>query len=146
MAEKRPTDEGGLHDITGLGASKITRYGKAFLELIGQHKPHPLLNNRLPSTVNQTLAAHLRGLDAEQIASEREIALSTVYGHFADAIAAGLIEARSVLPLDEAEMDEILAAFERCNTLETGKLGPAHAALDGRYDFGILKCILAEIG
>lgn len=146
LAEKRPTDEGGLHDITGLGASKITRYGKAFLELIGQHKPHPLLNNRLPSTVNQTLAAHLRGLDAEQIASEREIALSTVYGHFADAIAAGLIEARSVLPLDEAEMDEILAAFERCNTLETGKLGPAHAALDGRYDFGILKCILAEIG
>jgi len=146
LAEKRPADESGLHDITGLGASKIARYGKAFLEVIGQYKPHPMLNNRLASSVNQTLAAHLRGLDAEEIATEREIAVSTVYGHFADAIAAGLVEARAVLPLDDAQMDEILAAFERCNTLETGKLGPTHAALDGRYDFGILKCILAELG
>ncbi len=146
LAEKRPLNEEALHDITGLGASKIARYGNAFLEVIGQHKPHPMLDNRLPSTVNQTLAAHLRGLDADQIATERNIAVSTVYGHFADAIAAGLVEARAVLPLDEAEMDEILAAFERCNTLETGKLGPAHGALDGRYDFGILKCILAELG
>lgn len=146
LAEKRPADESGLHDITGLGASKIARYGKAFLEVIGQYKPHPMLNNRLASSVNQTLAAHLRGLDAEEIATEREIAVSTVYGHFADVIAAGLVEARAVLPLDDAQMDEILAVFERCNTLETGKLGPAHAALDGRYDFGILKCILAELG
>lgn len=47
--------------------------------------------------------------------------------------------------LGEVELDEILAAFERCGTLESGKLGPAHAALDGRYDFGTLKCLLADL-
>ena len=41
--------------------------------------------------------------------------------------------------------DEILAAFERCQTLDSGKLGPAHAALHGRYDYGVLKCLLAEL-
>ena len=113
--------------------------------MIGSFKAHPALANRLSATVNQTLAAHLRGLDAEQIAEEREITLATVYGHFAEAIAAGLVETRAVLALEDADMDEILSAFERCNTLETGKLGPAHAALEGRYDFAVLKCVLAEL-
>jgi ATP-dependent DNA helicase RecQ len=144
LAEKRPKNEAELHDILGLGASKIARYGAAFLATIAQHKKHPLLANRLSSTVNQTLAAHLRGLDADAIAAERRLEVGTVYGHFAEAIEAGLLSADDVLPLDAAERDEIEAAFERCHTRDTGKLGAAHAALDGRYDYGVLKCLLAE--
>ncbi|MEQ1671572.1 MAG: DNA helicase RecQ, partial [Hyphomicrobium sp.] len=68
LAEKRPETEDALHDITGLGTSKIARYGKALLQTISQFKAHPLLKNRLSATVNQTLAAHLRGLDPEAIA------------------------------------------------------------------------------
>jgi ATP-dependent DNA helicase RecQ len=144
LSEKRPTTENALHDIMGLGASKIARYGAAFIEVISQFKAHPALNNRLSATVNVTLAAHLRGLDAETIAAERGIEISTVYGHLAEAIEAGLITADDALRLDPVERDEIEAAFERCETRDTGKLGPAFAALDGRYDYGILKCQLAD--
>ena len=55
-------------------------------------------------------------------------------------------ESSAVLPLDASEVDEIHAAFEKCQTLDSGKLGPAHAALDGKYDYGVLKCLLAEMG
>jgi ATP-dependent DNA helicase RecQ len=144
LAEKRPKTESQLHDVLGLGASKIARYGAAFLETISQFKKHPLLNNRLSATVNATLAAHLRGLDAEAIATERGLETTTVYGHLAEAIEAGLMTAADALQLDPSERDEIEAAFERCETRDTGKLGPAHAALDGRYDYGILKCLLAD--
>jgi ATP-dependent DNA helicase RecQ len=144
LSEKRPMTESALHDIIGLGASKIARYGAAFLEVISQFKKHPALHNRLSSSVNLTLAAHLRGLDAEAIAAERNIEISTVYGHLADAIEAGLITAEDALKLDPIERDEIEAAFERCETRDTGKLGPAFAALNGRYDYGILKCQLAD--
>jgi ATP-dependent DNA helicase RecQ len=144
LSEKRPKDETGLHDITGLGDRKIARYGADFLEIIGAHKRHPLLDNRLSATVNQTLALHLQGKSAEEIATTRNIVISTVYGHFAEAIETGLIEAKDVISLDAAELDEIAAAFERLGTLDSLKLGPVHAALDGRYDFGILKCVLAE--
>ena len=58
---------------------------------------------------------------------------------------AGLIEAKAVVALEASEIDEIHAAFERCQTLETGKLGPAHAALEGRYNYGVLKCLLVEL-
>jgi len=145
LAARRPASAAALHDITGLGASKIKRYGDAFLATIASFKRHPLLENRLSATVNQTLALHLQGIDPEGIARDRGLELGTVWGHFAEAIEAGLIEARAVLALDESEIDEILAAFERLGTLETGKLGPAHAALEGRYDYGILKCLLAEL-
>jgi ATP-dependent DNA helicase RecQ len=101
--------------------------------------------NRLSATVNETLALHLQGLDADAVARRRGLELSTVYGHFAEAIEAGLLDARTVLPLEDADIDEIHAAFERLGTLESGKLGPAHAALDARYDYGILKCLLAEL-
>ena len=144
LAEKRPTTTAALHDILGLGASKIARYGSAFLETISHFKKHPLLVNRLSPSVNATLAAHLRGLDAEAIAAERSLEVTTIYGHLAEAIEAGLIASSDALQLSSAERDEIEAAFECCETRDTGKLGPAFAALDGRYDYGVLKCLLAD--
>jgi ATP-dependent DNA helicase RecQ len=146
LAAKRPSSEEALHDITGLGASKIKRYGAALLQTIAGFQRHPLLDNRLSASVNQTLALHLQGLDADRIAAQRGMEAGAIYAHFAEAIEVGLIEARAVLTLDETEIDEILAAFEECGTLDTLKLGPAHAKLGGRYDFGVLKCLLAELG
>ena len=134
-----------LAGITGLGEVKIKRFGERLIACIGRFKKHPLLENRLTATVNQTLALHLTGKTVDQIAAERRLDVATIFGHFAEAIEAGLIEARTVIGLDEPEIDEILSAFERCSTLDSGKLGPAHAALDGRFDYGTLKCLLAEL-
>ena len=148
LATVKPTSEAGLHDITGLGAAKIARYGSEMLAVIGASGSAPRdqrLDNRLSSTVNQTLALHFAGLDADEIAQRRGIERSTVLGHLADAIEAGLIDAKSAVGLDAAEIEEIVDAFERCGTLESGKLGPAHATLGGRFDFGTLKCLLAEL-
>ena len=146
LAEKRPQTVAALHGITGLGDRKVARYGEKVLEVIGRFKRHPMLANRLSATVNQTLVLHLDGKAPDAIAAVRGIEVSTVFGHFAEAVEAGLIEARAVVGLDDADIDEIHAAFERCGTLDSLKLGPVHAALDGRYDYGVLKCLLAELG
>jgi ATP-dependent DNA helicase RecQ len=145
VAQKRPQSEAELHDISGLGERKIARYGAALLEVVQQFKPHPMLANRLSATVNVTLSQHLAGKSGAEIAADRGLEIGTIYGHFADAIEAGLVAAKDVLPLDAADLSEITEAFERCQTLETGKLGPAHAALEGRFDYGLLKCVLAEL-
>ena len=169
LSEKRPRTLDALHDITGLGDRKVAKYGAALLAVVAQFPgdaatvPAPVAaavaaksapvaaspaassGNRLSTTVNESLTQHKAGKSADDIAAARGIELSTVYGHFALAIEAGLIEARAVIPLDEAEIDDVLAVFDRCGTLDSGKLGPAHAALDGRVDYGILKCLLAEL-
>jgi ATP-dependent DNA helicase RecQ len=143
LAEKRPKSDAQLAGITGLGDRKIARYGAALLAVVSQFKRHPLLDNRLSATVNQTLAMHLEGKSADDISVTRTLTLSTIYGHFAEAIEAGLLDVSAALPLDAAEIDEIHAAFEACGTRDSLKLGPAHAALDAKYDYGILKCLLA---
>ena len=145
LAAVKPDNPEALADIIGLGAAKIKRYGAALLSAIASHASEPKLDNRLSGTVNQSLALHLKGQDVEAIAQARGLDASTVYGHLAEAIEAGLVEADAVVDLDAADMDEILATFERVGTLESGKLGPAHAALDGRFDYGVLKCVLAEL-
>ena len=145
LVEKRPATLAALHDVSGLGNAKIDRFGQQLLDCLARFKRDPKLNNRLSATVNQSLALYLEGKDAQQVAYARELELSTVFGHFAEAIEAGLLDARQVLGLDESEIDEILAVFERVGTVDSGKLGPAHAALDGRYDYGTLKCLLADL-
>lgn len=147
LATKRPSTLDDLGDITGLGTSKIKRYGAAFLAAIaGGKTTDPRLKNGLSQTVNQTLALYFEGQDADRIAEVRKLDVSAVYSHFAEAIEKGLVEARAVLPLDDEEVEEIMEVFERLGTLETGKLGPAYGALEGRYDYAVLKCLLAELG
>ncbi len=169
LAQKQPGSLSALNDITGLGASKIARYGQAFLETIAsfggaappqakqlaqpakespsspQGSDAPTLTKGLTRTITTTLELRARGLTVEQIAAQRGIEPSTVYNHFADAIELGVREARQCLDLDEEAFDEILAAFEKANTLETGKIGPAFEALDQRYPYGALRCVLAEL-
>jgi ATP-dependent DNA helicase RecQ len=145
LATSRPANEEGLHGITGLGTSKIKRYGKAILEEIANFGANTGFDSRLSPTVNRTLALHRKGVAPEEIAADRNLDVSTVYTHFADAIEAGVLAADDVLDLDPSDLDEIHAVFERLGTLDSGKLGPAHAALDGRFEYGILKCLLAEL-
>jgi ATP-dependent DNA helicase RecQ len=146
LAAKRPQSEAALHEVMGLGTAKIAKFGADFLRVVGRAgQRDPRLDNRLSATVNETLALYLAGHDADAIAQKRSIERATVLGHLANAIEAGLIDAGVAVGLAASELDEILSAFERCGTLESGKLGPVHAALDGRYDFGTLKCLLAEL-
>ncbi len=145
LASVRPVDTEALHGITGLGNSKIARYGAALLATIAAHGRQAVPDNGMSPAVNQTLALHRQGLDAGKIAATRRLDVDVIYGHFAEAIERGVLEARDVLGLEEADIDEIHEAFDRLGTLESGKIGPVHAALEARFDYGVLKCLLAEL-
>ncbi len=146
LAEARPSTNEELSAIAGLGASKIKKYGAAFLAAVSSGGSAPEVpQNNLSRTVNETLALHASGRSVEDIAMARGVEVSTIYGHLAQAIEAGIVTVDDVLDLDRSEIDEIHAAFEECGTLESGRLAGAHAALGGRYDHAVLKCLLAEL-
>ncbi len=144
MARTRPMSEEQLRYISGVGERKLTLYGPQFLELIQGHPPLPeLLDNQLSDTINETLLLHSQGISAEQIAQQRQLKITSVYGHLAEAIEAGLVGAREVLPLDDQQYHEISATIELLNICEEGRLKPLYEELDQAYDYGILKCVLA---
>jgi ATP-dependent DNA helicase RecQ len=106
LAAVRPKDAAALHGITGLGTSKVKRYGAALLGVIARHsggaaqaavQDEPAPNNGLSRAANATLQLAGDGLDAGAIAEKRGIGIDTVYEHLADAIELGLIEARNLL-------------------------------------------------
>lgn len=142
MAKTRPPSLETMQYITGVGEQKLNKYGQAFLDVI-QASPLPdLLQNNLSDTVNDTLTLLHQGIDIENIARQRDIKLSTVYTHLADAIEAGLLEAKEVLNLSEGEHNEIINALEM--NMDDDRLKPAFDALEGQYDYGILKCVQAS--
>ncbi|MCW8986025.1 MAG: HRDC domain-containing protein, partial [Gammaproteobacteria bacterium] len=143
MANTRPATLEAMRYISGVGEQKLDKYGKSFLAVI-QSSPLPdLLKNNLSDTVNETLILLNEGNDIEAIASKRDIKLSTVYTHIADAIEAGLLDAKETLQLGDSEYDEIVAALEM-NDDEGGRLKPIFDAFDGNYDYGVLKCVQAS--
>ncbi|MFM1814880.1 MAG: ATP-dependent helicase RecQ [Pseudomonadota bacterium] len=145
IATIRPATEARLAEINGLGARKIARYGAAFLETVTRFAAEQPDDRRLSATARQSLTRLRSGQPAEEIAAERGIELSTVYGHLAEAIEAGLVTLEDAVELEAGELDEVVAVFERLGTMDSGKLGPAHGALEGRYDYGVLKCVMASL-
>ena len=141
MVKTRPENLERMQYISGVGEQKLKKYGQLFLDVIQAHPLPELLQNNLSDTVNDTLALLNTGIEIEAIARQRDIKLSTVYTHLADAIEAGLLEAKEVLNLSDGEHNEIINALEM--NMDDDRLKPAFDALEGQYDYGILKCVQA---
>ncbi|MDJ0805568.1 MAG: DNA helicase RecQ [Gammaproteobacteria bacterium] len=143
MVRRRPDTLPAMASISGVGESKLVRYGQRFLQCISDHPLSGLMQNNLGDTVNETLWLFQGGLDAEAIALQRELKLGTIYAHFAEAVEVGLLEPRQFLPMDESEYTEILTLMEQLDICEEGRLKPLFDALDGVWDYGILRCLVA---
>jgi ATP-dependent DNA helicase RecQ len=145
MARLRPKRLDDLRLVSGVGEQKLKHYGEVFLKIINDHALPDLLNNRLSDTVNATLYLHMQGYSLDVIATKRDLKPSTIYGHFAEAALAGLLDITTILPLDDTEYQTIVNAMELLDTGSSGKLKPVYEALEGAYDYDILKCVLAGL-
>lgn len=144
MCRYRPADLNAMQRISGVGAQKLEHYGTQFLAVIQQHPLSELLNNGLRDTVNQTLMLHEQGLTPQQIADNRALTISTIYSHLADGIEAGLLDIKTALDLQEAELNEILYTIESLGD-EADSLKAIYQALDEVYDYGVIRCVRAAV-
>jgi ATP-dependent DNA helicase RecQ len=143
MIKIRPQSLTDFNRVSGVGEQKLQRYGQKFVAEIIKFPLSELLDNRLSATVNETLVLYEQGLTIDDIAKQREVKSSTIYTHLADAIEAGLLDVRDVTDLSDVEYNEIIYVMESQEDLEKGRLKPIFDALDGEYDYGILRCVQA---
>ncbi len=151
MVLERPHDLEAFARIGGVGRAKLAAYGSAFLDLLQRHRPTDGHRPRpvqadLSETVEVTLDLLAEGHDLEAIAARRGLKPTTIYTHIAQGLEAGRIEARQVPGLDDATIDRVGDVFEHLGE-ETGyALKPVYEALDGRYDYGLLRCVRSLLG
>lgn len=143
MARQRPQTDETFRYINGVGEMKLQRYGQQFMAEISQYPLPEILNNNFSDTINETLSLHNDGFSIDEIAEKRGLKATTLYGHFADAIEAGMLKAPDILEIDDEDYEMIERTAEMLNTLEEGSFKPLYDELDGEFDYGILRCVVA---
>lgn len=145
MLKVRPANLNDMNRITGVGEQKLARFGEKFINEIAKYPLSELLDNNLSQTVNETLMLYQQGKSINEIIKQRELTATTVYTHLSAAIEMGLLDVKEVLELDEQKYDEIVFAIESFGDDEERRLKPVFEALDGVYDYGMLRCVQASI-
>ncbi len=172
MVTYRPRDAAELACLTGVGAVKLERYAADFLDVLAAHQAEhgrpdkvPALPDKplritpsesarggrlsdtgLSDTVCDTLALFRAGDGVEAIASQRGIKPTTVWTHLSRCIEEGELGLDDVIQLREDEVKAIRFAFEQVPPDAQMALKPVFDALQGRYEYGILRCVRAGMG
>jgi len=142
MMERKPQDHDQFLRLSGVGETKLEKYADAFLKVIREHQ-----NDSKPGTsetVNETLMLFRSGQDIDTIASSRNIKTATVYAHLASCIEQGELNLEDVIDIKPQDISII---HETLLSVDDGsrKLKPVYDALDGMFDYHVLRCVQAAI-
>jgi ATP-dependent DNA helicase RecQ len=145
MVRTRPADKDQFKYISGVGEFKSEKYGDSFCKVINKFANQQKVDARLSDNSKESIYLFDQGRTPDQIAQERDINLNTVYSHLAEAVKFGSLKITDVVKLPQDEIDEIISVAEITGYLEDNKLKPVFDMLDGEYDYGVLRCILAGL-
>lgn len=159
----RPRSLEDFSRLSGVGARKLERYGQIFLDVLEEHilqyedsslqkpvKPATAeadfaADDSLSDTVTETVVAFQSGQSPQEIAKQRQLKISTIHGHLAQAIEQGQLKLREVIEISEEEIHDIEEALLERPTEELHTLKPVFEAFAGMYDYNTLKCIRANL-
>ncbi len=145
LCAQRPGSLDAMQQISGIGQRKLQLYGKDLLDIVDRHPLDPTLDNTLSNTVNETLQLFNQGLSAEQIATQREKTLTTIYNHLSAAIAADALKFEQVFSIDQQDLEKITYALELAASDESFKMRTVFESLDGAFDYNLLNCVRASL-
>lgn len=160
----RPRTLEELNYMSGIGQSKLEKYGKAILSVIEKHdvqwsRPDDIPPLPMPSshsnamgveqevkhTMEITVDLFTEGKSIEQIARQRELKETTIYSHLAAAIESGEVELPEVVKLSEDDILTIECAFRELTPEDANKLKPVFESLNEKFHYGTLKCVRAAM-
>ncbi len=146
FTERRPLDEEQMSRISGVGERKLAQYGEAFLAVIRQFETEGGgASGDTSDTLFETLQLFHMGMNPQQIASQRGLKPSTIYAHLASAIQQGQARLGDVVGLDAREIETIQEQILAQPADQQHTLKPVFEALDGLYDYDILRCVKAAL-
>ena len=146
MVKSRPADQDQFKYISGVGEFKAEKYGEKFCDVINKFANQQNVEAKLTDNCKETIYLFDQGSTPLEIATERDINLNRVYSHLAEAVKFGSLKITDVVGLPQSEIDEIIQVAEIAGYLEDNQLKPVYDMLDGEYNYGVLRCILAGLG
>jgi ATP-dependent DNA helicase RecQ len=142
MMERQPSNEEQFLRLTGVGESKLEKYAAAFLDVIKQHTNKS--EQPASDTISESLLLFRSGLNADAIASQRNLKTTTIYSHLANCIEQGELKLDDVIKLDQQDLNII---HETLLSTDDGsrKIKPTYDALDGMFEYHTIRCVQAAL-
>ena len=149
LCRSYPQSDGEFLSVPGVGKQKLADYGQTFMAEIrswlGSHEkilfedapptpPPPKMKSEggITATALETLRLHSQGISVEQIAAQRNLVLSTIHSHLAQAITTGDLKAEMRDYFTDEE-EQILRQASDAHGLES--LSRLKEALGDRFDY-----------
>ena len=154
-----------LMKIKGIGRKLSARYGEELVGLVARYREINNIVEVILPQISDSTAAELKtpklpaesqtpkidtkklslslfeqGLTVPQIASQRELVLSTVEGHLAHFVALGELAIDKVLPPDKRQAIE-----EKLHQMPGKKMGEIKLALGDGFSYGEIKLVQAHL-
>ncbi|MCF7964116.1 MAG: DNA helicase RecQ [Methylobacter tundripaludum] len=146
MLEAKPTNRQQMSQLSGVGERKLELYADEFLAVISEfvdiNKNGPI---GLSDTMAESVALFRLGYSVKQIAQQRELQDTTIYGHLAQSLEQGMLVLADVVELPEQEIRQIEAAILNLPEEQRNALKPVYELFDGQYSYGVLRCIRAAL-
>jgi len=144
MVERQPLTKEQFAKITGVGEKKLKAYSGYFLEVIKKFIANIEALNSSVDTVDETLQLLRSGIKVDDIASQRNLKPTTIYHHLAQSIELGNLNLQQVVDISDTDIKIITNALSTFSD-ETKKLKPVYEALDGAFDYHVLKYVQASL-
>lgn len=157
LAKRQPRDPEQMRTIHGFGQRKVEEYGEALLAVVRSEgtgafqpaepsSPEPENSKSSPGeSAFKTGALLQSGKTVEATAQDRGLAESTVLTHAAVLIEAGDLALEKVVSLSPTDIEAIQAMLEDQPMGLIGKLRPVYDHFEGRFDYGVLRCVAAAM-
>jgi ATP-dependent DNA helicase RecQ len=145
MLEAKPRNRREMALLSGIGERKLELYADEFLSVISEFVD---INNGpigLSDTMAESVALFRLGYSVKQIAQQRELQETTIYGHLAQSLEQGMLVLADVVELPEQEIRRIEVAIINLPEEQRNALKPVYELFDGQYSYGILRCIRAAL-
>ena len=152
LANFLPVTPASLKTVKGMGKKKTEQFGAALLEIIVDYcnekniESTPVENPKEAPAKIKTDTKRISfdlfqtGKTVAQIASEREMAITTIEGHLAEYVGTGAIPVNDVVSPDKLAL--ITGYFEETEDL---RLGPAKTVLGDDVSWGDLRFVLKHL-
>ncbi len=145
MMERQPQNKEQFSRISGVGEHKLDAYADKFLKVIREHSEKDELCLSASETVEETLKLFKKGMSVDDIAVHRGLKISTIYNHLSEKIEQGVLSLKEVVDIDDQKIKIIQDEFLSLDEKNNGKLKSVYDALDGMFNYELLRCVRASL-
>ena len=145
MVMYRPLTHQQMGRLNGIGERKLEQYGDAFLELIREYQSEQQQTHNKDLQVQESVTLYRSGMTVAQVARQQHLSENVIYNHLADGIAEGQLSLADVVMLNSDQLQQVQQIMCECMASCGVALKPVYDALDGLYEYGVLRCIRADM-